>query len=277
MRFRWIAGLLLWVPSLIGSPVGVVMIDSAAEKQLGGFPVSRVHLADAIERLNAAGARAIVLKFFLDRAREPEGDERLEAAIRASRAPVVLQARLDPDEPDPNPLFAQHTLPGLVVPTDAAWSANSGWLPLARFASAAKAVGIIDQLNPAPILAVYRGRVVPSLYLVAVEHMLGGHVKVHPGARIEYGNRSVPLDAKNRVALPWPERDDLVFVPFLDLTKSDPQVRELRDKVVVVAYDGAKMHRVNTPKGAIKAHRLFCYELAALYEMLVDPTPALPP
>jgi hypothetical protein len=243
------------------------MIDQAAETELGKFPIDRAHIAAAIEAIERAGARAIILKLFFDQPRSAASDERFAKALR-TKTPIVLQARLDDTESKSNPLPDRFFLPEHKVSPRAAFSGRNGWLPLPSFAAHATAVGFIDALNPAPIVEVYRGKTVPSLFLIAVELMLGQKVNVVPNSRIRVGTRELPLDAKNCVALPWPERDRLDYVPLLDVLRGAPSVSRLKDKVVILGSDGPGMHSFDTPAGKIKVHRLFYYELCALYDLL---------
>lgn len=54
------------------------------------FPLDRAMLADAVERLNDAGARAIGMDILFDQPTEPAKDDRLAKAIAKSRAPVIV-------------------------------------------------------------------------------------------------------------------------------------------------------------------------------------------
>jgi len=82
----------------------IVFIDADMELSYGPVPLKRQLLANAIEKLADAGAKGIVLKFFLDQA-----DDQSIANALAS-IPVVLQARIDDREPSPNHLAARFTL-----------------------------------------------------------------------------------------------------------------------------------------------------------------------
>ncbi len=247
----------------------IVMIDEAAEKALGGFPVDRAIMAQMIEKIEHAGARSIVIKFFFDQpAKKPASDDALEAVLRASKIPIILQARIDETELQSNPLETKFALPSLKLAPEAALSGTHGWIPPPRFAHYAAAVAFIDELNPAPILTVYRGRTYPSLYLSAAESILGEKLTIEPNVQLSLGSRTVPLDARNRVQLPYPKRDTLDYVPALDVLHDVPSLARLRGKVVLLAYDGSQMHTFPTPIGPIKAHRLFYYELLALCDAL---------
>lgn len=54
------------------------------------FPLDRGMLADAVNRFNEAGVRAIGMDILFDQATEPTKDRRLAEAISASRAPVIV-------------------------------------------------------------------------------------------------------------------------------------------------------------------------------------------
>ena len=184
----------------------------------------------------------------------------------------MLQARIDDTEAHPNPLPERFTREDLVLPAEGGFRGRSGWLPLPAFAAGAQAVGFIDALNPAPIVVSYQGKTAPSLYFVTLELLLGGKVTVRPSDQIEFAGQRLKLDAMQCVTLPYPARDVLSYVPLLEVLRGGQQSR-LKDKVVVLAYDGVQMHTFPTPLGPIKAHRLFNYELSVLYEALAPHTP----
>ena len=54
------------------------------------FPLDRGMLAEAVEKLSGAGARAIGMDILFDQPTEPEKDNRLAGAIANSRVPVVV-------------------------------------------------------------------------------------------------------------------------------------------------------------------------------------------
>src|SRR5262245_17546975 len=117
-----------------------VMIDPRTEALYGSLPFNRALVAKAIDRIAAANAKGIVLKFFYDLPSTEERDRALELSICA--APVALQAGLDDNEGTMNPLEAKfqinaNPLPGLLV------SGDKGLLPLPRFSRCAQAVGLV--------------------------------------------------------------------------------------------------------------------------------------
>src|ERR1700722_13443701 len=87
-----------------GFPSRAVFIDAATEKQFGPFPYDRAFYARGIRELDKLGARAVVVKFFLDKAKSAEGDADLAKAITESKARIILEASLSHGEEKPNPL-----------------------------------------------------------------------------------------------------------------------------------------------------------------------------
>ena len=101
----------------------VVYIDARAEVEFGGVPLSREVLSRGIDRIAQAGARGLVLKFFLDQAKDERGDGMLADSL--SRLPTLLQARLDNKEAHPNVLASRFTLVGSF---NVAAAGSSAWI-----------------------------------------------------------------------------------------------------------------------------------------------------
>ena len=125
----WLMIATLIASNLSARPIEIVMIDQAAETELGKFPIDRAHIAAAIEAIERAGARAIILKLFFDQPRSAASDERLAKAIHA-KSSIVLQARLDDTESKSNPLPARFFLPEHKVAPGAAFSGHNGCLKI---------------------------------------------------------------------------------------------------------------------------------------------------
>ncbi|MBK8858164.1 MAG: CHASE2 domain-containing protein [Opitutaceae bacterium] len=100
--------ILALAPCLQGSPFQAVFVTDEDAAKLGGFPLPRRHLAEALYAAKRAGAQAVILKFFLDQpGKIPKDDAALAAAIKDCGLKVVLQARLDETEKKSNPLAAK--------------------------------------------------------------------------------------------------------------------------------------------------------------------------
>ena len=63
-----------------------------------------------------------------------------------------------------------------------------------------------------------------------------------------------------RVAVPEPFR-----IVFID----DQSAETFKDKVVILGCDGNKIHKLHTPIGELKAHRVFCYGLFDMHTKLM--------
>lgn len=163
-------------------PAKVVAIDEQSLKQFGQWPWNRSIVADLVDRIHAAGAKSIALDLvFAEADRFPagrngsrhSGDERLAAAVAASRAvlAIVGDARGSISVPPPkaalaaagaDPRSSVHRFPAAV-------------LPLAPLADAAPGLGAVnwfperDQIvRRVPLLVAIADRVFPSLALEAL-------------------------------------------------------------------------------------------------------------
>src|SRR5882724_3148271 len=63
------------------SPFAFVMIDAQTEAVYGSLPFNRAVVATAIDRLTAAKAKGIVIKFFYDLPSTEQNDQALEQSI----------------------------------------------------------------------------------------------------------------------------------------------------------------------------------------------------
>lgn len=245
----------------------VVFIDAQSEAKYGAFPFDRKWIAEAIDVLADAKAKAVVLKFFYDRPSETVSDQRLAKSF--TRLPVALQACLDDTEPKPNPLPARFFLPALKAET--AVSGRSGWIPLPLFSEQAKEIGFVDSASTTvPILETYQGQTVKSLVLCSMEMALGKSAVVELGKKITIGQKTWKLDPKNQLTGKLPKADDLKYVPFHQLLDKSAPAKLFAGKVVILGYDGPKIHTLDSAIGKVKAHRMFVYSLKGIYEQASD-------
>lgn len=239
----------------------VVFIDQAAEARYGKFPVDRGVLANAIQKAADAGARGIVLKFFLDLPRSPEGDQALAKSL--SRIPVLLQARIDDSEKNPNALPARFVLAESVGP--AGVSGSSGWIPLATFSDPARDVCFVDFNSPAvPLVETYQGKAVKSLVLCATEMALATKAVVGPGKNISIGKRLITVDDLYRASVRYDNDRPVSAFSFNDVMDGKVASENLNGKVVIIGYDGASVPRI----GGVGIHRLFVQILSSFYESM---------
>lgn len=243
----------------------VVFITQATEAKYGRFPLDRALLAQSVERAADAGAKGVILKFFLDQSKTAEGDRRLATAL--SRVPVLLQARLDDSEKGPNPLEGRFTLPGASFKTTA--SGSSGWIPLPEFSRHAHDVCFADfDSFPAPIVETYQGKTVKSLLVCAVELAVGHKAVIRPVKDISIGSQTALLDSLNRVTVTLRPEKPLSSFHFNSLVDGSIPPSALRNRVVVIGCDGPSVPQFSNPIGTMGAHRLFVHMLKGFYESM---------
>lgn len=251
-------------------PFELVLIDAASEKQLGGFPVDRKIVAQAVTALKAAGAKGVVLKFFYDQpAKLPESDKALAEAISSTK--TLLQARIDEAEFGPNPLPSKFVMDKTETNLRSAFAGDNGWIPMPQFANAAHDIGFVDITTSerVPMVESYKNTPVNSLTLAALELATGETGQIDNGARLSLGSKSVALTADNQVALKLNTNEKLDYINFSDVLEGNAAtMSRVRGKVVVIAYDGIKAESINTNAGLIKAHRLFYMGLLDVWRQL---------
>lgn len=239
----------------------VVLIDQASEERFGSYPFDRSIIAQAVERSATAGAKGVVLKFFFDQPRSPSGDAALAKAL--SRLPVALQARIDDTEKAPNPLPERFSLADRAVKSGVVGS--SGWIPIGQFSGPAADVGFVDfASSPIPLIETYQNRPVKSLVLCAVELALGTKAVIRSSQAILFDKSEIRVDALNRISVQVAPDRSISTLPFNDLFDGKLDPATLRNKVVIIGYDGT-----NTPRiGGVGIHRLFVQYLRAFYEAI---------
>lgn len=239
----------------------VVYIDAKTEAKFGAIPLNRGVLAEGIEAIAKAGAKGLVLKFFLDQAKDERDDKRLAGAL--SRIPTVLQARLDDAERSANLLADRFTVAesfGVAV------KGASGWIPLPAFASQAKDIGFVDFNSPlVPMVEQYQSHTVKSLILCAIELAANQRARLHGGRNIEIGSHVIQVDGKNQALAKLrssPLRHSVSFNAVLDGSARN----ELKNKVVILAYDGPHIDTLSTAWGPMGTHAYFVNILKSIYD-----------
>ena len=239
----------------------VVFIDQASEARFGNFPFDRSIIAQAVDRSANAGAKGIVLKFFLDQPRSPSGDMALAKAL--SRLTVVLQARIDDTEKSANPLPERFTLADRAVKSGVA--GNAGWIPLGQFSEHAADVCFVDFVSsPIPLIETYQNRPVKSLVLCAAELALGTKAVIRSSQAILIGKNEIRVDAMNRFSVQFAPDRPIPTLSFNDLFDGKLSPVRLKNKVVIIGYDGTSIPRI----GGVGIHRLFVQNLRAFYEAI---------
>jgi hypothetical protein len=247
------------------SPFVAVFIDTTTEKRLGPFPYDRAVLAKAIDKAVASQARGVVVKFFIDKPKTADGDRALVDA--AKRTKLVVQARLDDSERSPNALperFALNVrIDGKLL------TGRSGWLPLPDLSAAAHDLGFVDYrvIDRMPLIERYGDKVVKSLCLSCLELASGARAEIVPAHSIRVRDKTLELDEHSEIGVEYPAKDDLNYISFLDFIEQ-PARAELKDRIVIIAYDSERFEPVKTPAGPMRPHRAFVYALMSIYRRL---------
>jgi len=245
-------------------PFVVVFVDSKTEKASGPFPYDRAVYANAINKAADSGAKGVVLKFFIDKPKTADGDQALVDS--AKRTKLIVQARLDDEEKTPNPLPDRFKLAMNPPSAGKLLSGKSGWLPLPALSAAAYDLGFIDYrtIDRMPLVERYQDVLVRSLYLCCLEFAYGERAEISPGKSIRLHGKTATLNEQGEVTVEYPAKDDLTSISFADFIQQ-PARPEVKDKIVIVAYDSERFEAVDTPMGKVRPHRAFVYALMSIY------------
>lgn len=239
----------------------VVFIDAKTEAKFGAIPLDRGTLADGINAIANAGAKAIVVKFFLDQPKDEQTDLRLARAL--SRVPTVLQARLADREDSPNPLDARFSISGQF---DVAATGARGWIPLPLFAKQAADVGFVD-FNSAlvPMVEQYQSHIVKSLILCAMEMAAGRKAVLSAERQIQIGSHVIRVDGRNLASAISINPQSIRSVSFMSALDGSAMA-EMKNKVVILAYDGPHIDTLTVGTESIGTHRYFVSILKSIYD-----------
>ncbi|MES2247020.1 MAG: CHASE2 domain-containing protein [Pseudomonadota bacterium] len=247
------------------SDFAVVFADATTEARFGEVPLDRVLLAKAIGLAAKGGARGVIIKFFLDHSGDPTSDQELAQAM--TRVPVLLQARIDDSEPRSNALAPRFVLEGEARST--AISGTNGWIPTELFAQAASDICFVDAASGSiSMIETYGGSLVKSLILCAIELASGTRASFSEEGALIVADAAVPADNLFRLSVPIVDRQPLNEVKLHDLLDGRVAASSLKDKVVILAYDGPRIGLLDSGYGTVGAHRLFVLLLRDIYQRL---------
>ena len=103
---------------------------------------------------------------------------------------------------------------------------------------------------------------------LCIEMATSKKVVVEPGQSLNFGDKKLPVDDRNRVVARLPPKDDLEYIPFHQFLDGAVPSRQIKGKIVIIGYDGAQIHSIPSSIGPIHAHRFFIYSLQSVYEQL---------
>ncbi len=244
------------------APFAFVMIDAQTEKVYGSLPFNRAVIATVVERLTAAKAKAIVIKFFFDLPSTEKNDQLLEQSICDST--VALQASLNDAEGTTNGLESRFLVNGVsTAGFPSIFMGGKALIPLDRFRRCAKAVGFVDTTTDEfPLFEVYKGEVVKSMQLVALEMASNQKAEVEASGLVKLGAARLEV----MQSIDFPKTNFLSYIPLHEVMSDTSKTWQAKAKgaVVILGYDGKNIHTIQTPLGPLGAHRFFIVELMSL-------------
>lgn len=232
-----------------------MFVDSRTEAgRLGAFPYDRAVYAQAILAAKKEGARAVVLKYFLDQPKTAAGDAALARAMQ--ELPAFVQFAVSLEEPRPNALPERFFIGPKGSTLAYAVEGDEGWLPLPLFAKASAGAGFVDiadegALEQVPLVGRYKGRPVKSLWLVVVE----------------WANQRPVISPKKEATVIWPAASEVGPLSMIDLLDGKIPAGALKGKIVVLGYSGPKAGTFKMKSGTVSAHEAFYLALLGLYRL----------
>ena len=279
LQFSFVTVLFLLLVCLEGQsapsandPFAFVFIDRKTEKKLGNFPYSRVVLAQGFQKLREARVKAVVLKFFLDQAKDAPGDQAL--AHEMKQIPTLLQARLDPEEANPNPIL-RNSPSDQLLQTDEVLRlrGDSGWIPLPVFQNSSVGIGFVDMPSAEdpgqlPLGVLYKGEKRPSLWVLALELAKGRKALISERKLGGITLNPLIVQEGGMIRVDTSPEPNLKFHSFLDLLEGRLSQKSLEGKIVILGYEGESAPFFTTPHGALSGHRLFGFTLVHFFSRL---------
>lgn len=223
-----------------------LVIDDDSLARLGPMPIDRVNYAQAISNARKAGAKAVVMKYFLDT--EKSSDPLVQAAML--ELPVLLQAGFDKNGKLESFQALEKFTRNASDLRDIShpYRTRALELPNPTLLGAGNALGFVEarlskQHNKIESFAVLpNGKILPSLQLLLAETAIGTQAKVH-GHVLSLGKTHFILDEEGRITCPYMRSPTPLAIPILQLLDDQLPVGSLSGKVVVLAY-----MRRDTPK-----------------------------
>ena len=239
-----------------------VMIDDETEARFGPFPYDRKLYAEALDACANNGAKAVVLKFFLDQERSSAGDALLRESM--GRIPVALQARLDAEGGTSSIIPAKFGFAAGRIATSE--RGDRGWIPLPIFLENAAAVGFVD-FNTAviPLFEEYQDAAYKSLIISCLELAIEAPARISAAGRVYVGSGYLPTDGTGGYRAEWHLQGPMKTLSFGRLLAGEVKRAELEGRVVIIGWDSASTPTLATEHGKVGIHCFFLQCLAASY------------
>ena len=250
------------------SPFMFVFVDDKTESKIGEFPYTRDIYAKAIKVASESGAKAVVLKYFIDELKDKVSDIELSNSFK--EIPVFLQCRLDIKQDHPNQLPDRFLTPEITFnKANNIISGNSGWIPHEVFTDNCYDVGFVDiyshKINQyLPVIGLYHNIPIKSLAIKIFEYLFSENIRIEDRKMIFKGN-TYKLTSRYEYELRLSNKEKLKIYSLIDLLENRIERDELLEKIVILGYGGNNQGLITTPIGELKAHEYFGYVLLSMY------------
>ncbi len=74
------------------------------------------------------------------------------------------------------------------------------------------------------------------------------------------------MNESNQVVVNLQSLPTMQYIPFHDVLENHNWTDQVKDKVVILGYDGSKIHKIETKLGSVPAHKMYIYVLKALLQ-----------
>ncbi|MBU0712850.1 CHASE2 domain-containing protein [bacterium] len=251
------------------SPFTFIYVDIKTENKIGAFPYSRYIYAEAIKAASKNGAKAVVLKYFIDEPKDKNSDVKLAESLL--ELPVFLQCRLNVPENNPNELPKNFLSPEInIINSPNILAGNSGWIPLEILSENCYNVGFVD-IYPhknnfhIPVIGLYKNFPIKSLPIKIFEFLYSENIGIE-NRKLIFRGKSYKLTSELEYMFTFPHKERLIKHSFVDLLEDRIDKKELSGKIVILGYDGPHQAAIKTPIGELKVHDYFGYVLLGLYD-----------
>lgn len=214
LRFKSLRG-----PLQASPEIGIVKIDDKSIAELGRFPWSRVQYVNLLERLTAAGAKAVLFDVIFSEPESKAVDEALALAVKKA-GNVGMAVAFDWDK-NFQAVNSTHTI-GLI-------EKNAAGIGHINFVPEDDGVNRRNQL-----LISVEGKQLPSLGLMGAQMAMDA--SANAGLfKINIGNHVIPVDADNRMWINYmgPPNNYPAY-SFSDIVHGKVSAENLKGKVLFV-------------------------------------------
>jgi hypothetical protein len=258
---------IIFRPVFASNPFVMVMYDSKTEEHLGPFPpVSREIYGIIISKLKEFGAKAVVIKFFLDQNKDPAGDSVFAASLKI--IPTFLQARILNSDQCLNQMDSSRFSISLSKIPPHLSSGKPGCVPLKEFCKNAYDIGFVDirKTENIPLFVKYQNTIYKSLWFALLQYALPNLCT--NGKYLSNGKKKVVINKYGEVPVNYPQKDSLKYISFYDVFRDKIDKSLIANKIVLIGYDGKLIDSLMTPIGKVKVHRIFYYSIVDIYNQL---------